>query len=358
MTKEYHISVIPGDGTGPEVVAEGIKVLQSLADTFGFQLNFTQYDIGGEHYKTSGAVLPDNILESIAESNAIYLGAIGHPDVKPGILEKGILLKLRFYFDQYINLRPVKLYEGVDTPLKDKGPSDIDFVVVRENTEGLYAGAGGCLKHGTADEVAIQESINTRKGVERCIRYAFEYCRKRNKRKKLTLCGKTNVLTFAFDLWERTFNEVAKEYPDIETDYAHVDAICMWMVKNPEWFDVIVTDNMFGDIITDLGAMIQGGMGIAAGANINPDGISMFEPIGGSAPKYTGKNIINPIAAISAAQIMLETLGESMAASLIEESVIRVLRDDLKDVAAGKMGYSTQEVGDLVINYIKGSNPK
>ena len=356
MTKEYHISVIPGDGTGPEVVAEGIKILQTLADKFGFKLNFTYYDIGGEHYKATGEILPENILESIAESNAIYLGAIGHPDVKPGILEKGILLKLRFYFDQYINLRPVKLYEGVETPLKDKGPSDIDFVVVRENTEGLYAGAGGCLKHGTADEVAIQESINTRKGVERCIRYAFEYCRKRNQRKKLTLCGKTNVLTFAFELWERTFYEVAKEYPDIETDYAHVDAICMWMVKNPEWFDVIVTDNMFGDIITDLGAMIQGGMGIAAGANINPEGISMFEPIGGSAPKYTGKNIINPIAAISAAQIMLETIGEPMAASLIEESVIRVLRDDLKDVAAGKMGYSTQEVGDLVISYIKGNS--
>lgn len=356
MTKEYRISVIPGDGTGPEVVAEGIKILQTLADKFNFKLNFTHYDLGGEHYKTTGEILPENILDSIAESNAIYLGAIGHPDVKPGILEKGILLKLRFYFDQYINLRPVKLYAGVETPLKDKGPSDIDFVVVRENTEGLYAGAGGCLKHGTADEVAIQESINTRKGVERCIRYAFEYCRKRNQRKKLTLCGKTNVLTFAFELWERTFNEVAKEYPDIETDYAHVDAICMWMVKNPEWFDVIVTDNMFGDIITDLGAMIQGGMGIAAGANINPEGISMFEPIGGSAPKYTGKNIINPIAAISAAQIMLETIGEPMAASLIEESVIRVLRDDLKDVAAGKMGYSTQEVGDLVISYINGNS--
>jgi 3-isopropylmalate dehydrogenase len=356
MKKEYHISVIPGDGTGPEVVTEGIKILETLSDKFGFKLNFTYYDLGGEHYKATGEILPENILESIAESNAIYLGAIGHPDVKPGILEKGILLKLRFYFDQYINLRPVKLYEGVETPLKDKGPSDIDFVVVRENTEGLYAGAGGCLKYGTVDEVAIQESINTRKGVERCIRYAFEYCRKRNQRKKLTLCGKTNVLTFAFDLWERAFNEIAKEYPDIETDYAHVDAICMWMVKNPEWFDVIVTDNMFGDIITDLGAMIQGGMGIAAGANINPEGISMFEPIGGSAPKYTGKNIINPIAAISAAQIMLETLGEPMAASLIEESVIRVLRDDLKDVAAGKMGYSTQEVGDLVVSYIKGNN--
>jgi len=353
MTKEYNISVIPGDGTGPEVVVEGIKVLETVACKCDFSLNFNEYHLGGEHFKATGEILPDNILERLAKSDAIYLGAIGHPDVKPGILEKGILLKLRFYFDQYINLRPVKLYEGVDTPLRGKGPDDIDFVVIRENTEGLYAGAGGCLKRGTFDEVAIQESINTRKGVERCIRYAFEYCRKRNKRKKLTLCGKTNVLTFAFDLWERAFNEVAKEYPDIETDYAHVDAICMWMVKNPEWFDVIVTDNMFGDIITDLAAIIQGGMGIAAGANINPEGVSMFEPIGGSAPKYTGKNIINPIAAISAAQIMLETLGESKAASWIEEGVIKVLHDDLKDVAAGKMGYSTQEVGDLVAEYIK-----
>ncbi len=354
MSKNYNISVIPGDGTGPEVVAEGIKILKTVSEKIGFSLNFNHYDLGGEHYMASGEILPDKILESLSKTDAIYLGAIGHPDVKPGILEKGILLKLRFYFDQYINLRPVKLYEGVETPIKGKGPEDIDFVVVRENTEGLYAGAGGCLKWGTPDEVAIQESINTRKGVERCIRYAFEYCRKRNKRKKLTLCGKTNVLTFAFDLWERTFNEIAEEYPDIETDYAHVDAICMWMVKNPEWFDVIVTDNMFGDIITDLGAMIQGGMGIAAGANINPEGISMFEPIGGSAPKYTGKQIINPIAAISSAQIMLETLGELTASSLIEAGVIKVLRDDLKDVAAGKMGYTTQEVGDLVADYIIG----
>jgi 3-isopropylmalate dehydrogenase len=356
MTKKYHISVIPGDGTGPEVVDEGIKVLRTVADACDFTLNFSHYALGGDHYLATGEVLPENILDAIAESNAIYLGAIGHPKVKPGILEKGILLNLRFYFDQYINLRPIKLYEGVETPLKDKGPSDIDFVVVRENTEGLYTGAGGCLKRGTADEVAVQESINTRKGVERCIRYAFEYCKKRNGKKKLTLCGKTNVLTFAFDLWERTFNEIAKEYPDIETDYAHVDAICMWMVKNPEWFDVIVTDNMFGDIITDLGAMIQGGMGIAAGANINPEGISMFEPIGGSAPKYTGKNMINPIAAISSAQILLETLGESAAAAMIEKSVVRVLRDDLKDVAAGRMGFTTQQVGDLVVDYIRGSS--
>lgn len=352
MSREYNISVIPGDGTGPEVVAEGIKVLKTVAEKSGFNLNFRHYNLGGEHYKATGEIMPDNVLESLADSDAIYLGAIGHPEVKPGILEKGILLKLRFHFDQYVNLRPVKLYEGVNTPIKDKRPEDIDFVVVRENTEGLYAGAGGCLKRGTPDEVAIQESINTRKGVERCIRYAFEYCRKRNKRKKVTLCGKTNVLTFAFHLWERTFNEIAKEYPEIEIDYAHVDATCMWMVKNPEWFDVIVTDNMFGDIITDLAAMIQGGMGIAAGANINPDGVSMFEPIGGSAPKYTGQQVINPIAAISAAQIMLETIGESKAASWIEKGIIKVLREDLKDIAAGKMGYTTSEVGDLVAEHI------
>ncbi len=353
MSKTYHIAVVPGDGTGPEVVAEGIKVLDAAALKFGFSVDYQRYALGGDHYRATGEILNDDTLDTLARADAIYLGAIGHPDVKPGILEKGILLKLRFQLDQYINLRPVKLYEGVDTPVKGKGPGEIDFVVVRENTEGLYAGAGGCLKRGTPDEVAIQESINTRKGVERCIRFAFEYCRKRNGRKKLTLCGKTNVLTFAFDLWERAFKEISAEYPDIETDYAHVDAICMWMVKNPEWFDVIVTDNMFGDIITDLGAMVQGGMGIAAGANINPEGVSMFEPIGGSAPKYTGQGIINPVAAIGAAQLMLETLGEEKAAALVEQGVMKVLREDIKDVGAGKMGYSTSEVGDLIVSYIE-----
>ncbi|MBW2645373.1 MAG: 3-isopropylmalate dehydrogenase [Deltaproteobacteria bacterium] len=346
---DYQIAVIPGDGTGPEVVAEGLKVLKAVSGLSDFNLTFTEYNLGGENYKATGETLSDSTIESLRKMDAIYLGAIGHPDVKPGILEKGILLNLRFSLDQYINLRPVKLYEGVDCPLKDKGPKDIDFVVIRENTEGLYAGAGGCLKKGTPDEVAIQESINTRKGVERCIRYAFEFCRKRNQAKQLTLCGKTNVLTYAFDLWERTFYEVAKDYPDIKTDYAHVDAICMWMVKNPEWFDVIVTDNMFGDIITDLGAMIQGGMGIAAGGNINPEGVSMFEPIGGSAPKYTGKQVINPLAAICAAQVMVETLGEKEAADRIEKAVIKVVREDIKSLSAGKMGYSTSEVGDLVV---------
>jgi 3-isopropylmalate dehydrogenase len=271
--------------------------------------------------------------------------------VKPGILEKGILLKLRFELDQYINLRPVKLYPHVETPLANKKSEDIDFVVVRENTEGLYSGAGGFLKKGTPDEVAVQEMINTRKGVERCIRFAFEYTRKRNKAKTLTLCAKTNVLTYAHDLWDRTFHEVAEEYEDIKTEYAHVDATTMWMVKNPEWFDVIVTSNMFGDIITDLGAMIQGGMGVAAGANINPEGVSMFEPIGGSAPKYTGKNMINPIASIAAAQMMLDFFGESEAAKSLEDAIIGTV-GKLKSMSAGQMGFSTSEVADLVMEQI------
>jgi 3-isopropylmalate dehydrogenase len=343
MKRAYKIAVIPGDGTGPEVVQEGLKVLKAVAQAEGFKTELTEYDLGGERYLKTSETLPDAALAELRQMDAIFLGAIGHPKVKPGILEKGILLRIRFELDLYINLRPVRLYPGVATPLKDKGPKDIDFVIVRENTEGLYAGAGGFLRKGTPDEVAIQESINTRKGVERC--------RQRAKAKKLTLCGKTNVLTYAFDLWERAFQEVAKEYPDIATDYAHVDAICMWMVKNPEWFDCIVTDNLFGDIITDLGAMIQGGMGIAAGGNINPQGTSMFEPIGGSAPKYTGKNVINPLAAICACQMMLDQLGEKKAAGRIEAAVMRVVQDRLKGLSAGEMGYTTAEVGDLVAEY-------
>jgi 3-isopropylmalate dehydrogenase len=345
----YKIAVLPGDGTGPEVIKEGLKVLDVVSKKANFKYEKIEYDLGGERYKKTGEVLPDSVLEELRTVDAIYLGAIGHPDVKPGILEKGLLLKLRFALDQYINLRPVKLYPGVETPVKDKGPEDIDFVVVRENTEGLYTGSGGFLKKDTPDEVALQTSINTRKGVERCVRYAYEYAKKRNKKNQVTLVGKTNVLTYAFDLWERTFNEVAKEYPSIKTDYAHVDATCMWMVKNPEWFDVLVTDNMFGDIITDLGAMIQGGMGVAAGGNINPEGVSMFEPIGGSAPKYTGKNVINPLAAICAGGMMLEILGEQEAADMVEKAVMDVTANKLKSLSAGKMGYSTTEVGDLVV---------
>lgn len=353
MAKEYNIGVIPGDGTGPEVVAEGIKVLNAVSSKFGFALKYTIYDIGGERYLKTKETLPDSVLSELRGFDALYLGAIGHPGVAPGILEKEILLRIRFELDQYINFRPVKLYEGVDTPLKDKGPKEIDFVVVRENTEGLYAGAGGVLKKGTKDEVAVQESINTRKGVERCLRFAFEYTKKRNKNNKLTLCGKTNVLTYAFNLWERAFYEIAKEYPGITPDYAHVDATCMWMVKNPEWFDVIVTDNMFGDIITDLGAMIQGGMGIACGGNINPEGVSMYEPIGGSAPKYTGMNIINPLAAILAGGMMLEFLGQEKPAQLIENSVQQAIKKEIKSLSAGQMGLGTKEVGDLIVEYIK-----
>lgn len=346
------IAVIPGDGTGPEVVREGLKVLEAVAKKRNIKYETKTFPFGGEYYLKHHEPMskdPEAILQELKEFSAIYLGAIGHPKVKPGILEVGILLKLRFGLDQYINLRPVKLYDEKFCPLKDKTKEMVDFVVVRENSEGLYKGMGDFADKGTQNEVARQISYNTRKGVERCIRYAFEYTRKRNKAKKLTLCGKTNVLTFAFDLWERTFNEVAKEYPDIKTDYAHVDATCMWMIKNPEWFDVIVTDNMFGDIITDLGAMIQGGMGIAAGGNINPAGVSMFEPIGGSAPKYTGKNVINPLAAICALSMMLEELGEHEAAVTVEETVIKVVRTKLKSLSAGKMGYSTSEVGDLVV---------
>ncbi len=343
----YKIAVMPGDGTGPEVVNEGLKVLKKAAAKFSIKFDFKEFDFGGERYLKTGETLPEGAIEELRGFQAIYLGAIGHPDVKPGILETGILLKLRFSLEQYINLRPIKLYPNVETPLANKKPEDIDFVVVRENTEGLYCGVGGFFKKGTPDEVAVQQMINTRKGVERCIRYAFEFTRKRNREKKLTLCAKINVLTYAHDLWLRTFNEVAAEYPDVKSDYAHVDAITMWMVKNPEWFDVIVTTNMFGDIITDLGAMVQGGMGIAAGGNINPHGVSMFEPIGGSAPKYTGKNVINPIAAILAAQMMLAQLGEQEAAANVEKAAVAAI-GKMKSMAAGRMGYTTSEVGDLV----------
>jgi 3-isopropylmalate dehydrogenase len=341
------IALLPGDGTGPEVIREGVKVLTEAGRKFSIPLELTPFDWGGTRYLRTGETLPPNAVETLRGFDAIYLGAIGHPDVKPGILEQGILLRLRFELDQYINLRPVKLYPNVETPLAHKGPDDIDFVIVRENVEGLYTGAGGFLKKGTPDEVAIQEMICTRKGVERCVRYAFETARRRNKRKKLTLCGKTNVLTFAQDLWYRTFMEAAKDYPDVTTDYAHVDATTMWMVKNPEWFDVIVTENMFGDIITDLGAIIQGGMGVAAGGNLNPEGVSMFEPIGGSAPKYTGQDVINPVAAILAGAMMLDSLGQAKAAAAVERSVIAVI-SKMESMAAGKMGYSTSQVGDMV----------
>jgi len=352
----YKIATIPGDGTGPEVTAEAVKVLRAAADKFGFKIELAEFDFGGERYKRTGETLPDSALDELRKFDAILLGAIGHPDVAPGILEKGILLKARFALDQYINLRPVKLFPGVETPLKDKGPEHIDFAVVRENSGDLYTGAGGVTMKGTPQEVAVQSAVYTRFQVDRCLRYAFNYARKYGKKARgkgpkntLALVGKTNVLTFVYDLWERAFHEMGqKEVPDIQREYYHVDATCMWFVKNPEWFDVIVTGNMFGDIITDLGAMIQGGMGIAAGGNLNPEGVSMFEPIGGSAPKYTGMGIINPLAAICSAQMMLETLGEQTAADKIDAAVRFVTANKLKSLAAGRMGYSTSQVGDLI----------
>ena len=352
----YKIAIMPGDGTGPEVTAEAVKVLRVAADKFGFKTELTDFDFGGERYKKTGELLPDSAIDELRKFDAILLGAIGHPDVAPGILEKGILLKARFALDQYINLRPVKLFPGVETPLKDKGPEHIDFTVVRENSGDLYTGTGGVTMKGTPHEVAVQSAVYTRFQVDRCLRFAFNYARKHGKKARgkgpkntLALVGKTNVLTYVYDLWERAFHEMGKkEFPDIEREYFHVDATCMWFVKNPEWFDVIVTGNMFGDIITDLGAMIQGGMGIAAGGNLNPEGVSMFEPIGGSAPKYTGMGIINPLAAICSAQMMLETLGEQKAADKIDAAVRFVTGKKLKSLAAGRMGYSTSQVGDLV----------
>ena len=346
----HRIAVIPGDGTGPEVVAEGLKVLGAVAQKTGVKYELHEYDLGGERYLRTEEILPDRVLDELRGFDAIYLGAIGHPEVQPGVLEKGLLLRLRFELDQYINLRPVKLYPGVDCPLKDKGPEDIDFVVVRENTEGLYSGSGGFQYKGTPQEVSTQVHVTTRFGAERAIRYAFDLARKRKKNNKLTLCAKTNVLTFVHDTWWRAFNEVGEaDYPDITRDYAHVDATTMWMVKNPEWFDVVVVENMFGDIITDLGAMIQGGLGVAAGGNINPNGVSMFEPIGGSAPKYTGMGVVCPIAAIGAAGMMLETLGETSAAERVESAITAALASGkIKSLSAGKMGMSTSEVGDLI----------
>ena len=348
------IAVIAGDGTGPEVTCEALKVLKAASEMDGFQYELTDLDWGSERYMRTGEILPEGAVELLQGHDAIYLGAVGHPDVTPGLIEKGLLLTLRFKLDQYINLRPVKLYPGVETPLAGKGPADIDFVVVRENTEDLYAGIGGFLKKGTPDEVATQTAIYSRKGCERWLRWAFEYTQKRNnpKGKRLTLVAKNNVLTFGHDLVWRTFQEVAKDYPDVEPDYNHVDACCMWMVKNPEYYDVIATTNMFGDIITDLGAIIQGGMGVAAGGNINPDpgGTSMYEPMGGSAPKYTGQNVINPMAAIGAMAMLLEHSGQPTSGKRVMSAIQHVTGTKMKSQAAGKMGFSTTEVGDLVVD--------
>jgi len=346
--KTYKIAVIGGDGTGPEVVAEGIKVLDAVSAKNGFKLDYVKYDFGGERYLKTGETLPDSAADELKQCDAIYLGAIGHPDVKPGILEKGILLRLRFELDQYINLRPVKLYDNVEQPVKNKGPADIDYIVVRENTGGIYTGTGGVSMKNTPQEVAVQSMVYNRFQVDRVLRWAFEYTKRRNKKKTIGLVGKTNVLTYVFDLWERAYHEMGeRDYSEIRRDYYHVDATCQWMLTHPEWFDVLVTGNMFGDIITDLAAITQGGLGIAAGGNINPEGVSMFEPIGGSAPKYTGQNKINPLAAIGAAQMALDILGESDAAAHIEEGIKKTILK-MDSMAAGRMGLTTTQVGDSV----------
>jgi 3-isopropylmalate dehydrogenase len=358
MSKSYNIAVIGGDGTGPEVVREGLKVLDAAAAKFGFKLNVTPFDFGAARFLKTGETLPDSAIPEMKKFHSIYLGAIGHPDVKPGVLEVGILLKMRFALDQYINLRPVKLFPGVDTPLKNKGPEDIDFVVIRENSGGIYTGMGGATRVGTPDEIASQVMVYDRRTVDRCLRYAFELKRRRNATnpkyaaKPITLIHKRNVLTYCGDLWYRAFEEMgAKEFPELKRDYNHVDAANMWFVKNPEWFDVAVTENLFGDIITDVGAMIQGGLGVAAGGNINPTGVSMFEPMGGSAPKYTGKNVINPIAAIGAGGMMLDALGESKAAAAVERAIMATT-PKMKSQSAGNMGFSTTQVGDLVASLL------
>lgn len=367
----YKIAVIPGDGIGPEVVREGFKVLEALAARYRFRIEKTSFDFGGERYLKTGQTMSDVEVDELRKYDAIFLGAIGHPDVKPGILERGILLKLRFDLDQYINLRPVRLYENVETPIKNKKPRDIDYVVVRENTGDLYTGVGEFRNKGTPDEVAVQQMIYTRQQVERCVRFAFEYTRKRHSQApwrgltgeeirqgyvgKVTLCGKTNVLTYVYDLWDRVVNEVAKEYKDIKTDYVHVDAMCIFMIESPERFDTIVTGNMFGDIITDLAAVTQGGMGVAPSGNLNPEGVSMFEPVHGSAPQFAGQNVVNPIATIAAVVMMLSAFGEHKAAESGEAAMKSVIKS-MKSMLVGKMGYTTSEIGDLVVKEIQNAN--
>jgi 3-isopropylmalate dehydrogenase len=353
----YKIAVIPGDGIGAEVVREGLKVLEIACKAEGVSYETVSFDIGGERYLRTGETLPDSILDELRRFDAIYFGAIGHPDVPPGVLERGILLKLRFALDLFVNLRPVKLYPGVETPLKGKTPEDIDFVVVRENTEDVYALEGTSFQPNTENEVAIQPAIYTRRGTERVIRYAFELAvrsaKERGKPAKVTLVDKANVMTVGHGLWRRVFGEVAKEYPDVETEALYVDAAAMEFVLHPERFQVVVTTNLFGDILTDLGAAIQGGIGIAPSGNIHPGKVSMFEPVHGSAPTIAGKGLACPLAAILTAALMMEHLGETKVAQRIEEAVTKALQTGkIRSLEAGKMGLSTQEVGDLVASFV------
>jgi len=366
--KTYKLAIIPGDGIGPEVVAQGLKVLDAAGVKFGFKTERKSFDFGGARYLKNGQVLSDEEMNSLKAFDAIYLGAVGHPDVKPGILERGILLKLRFGLDQYINLRPVRLYQNVATPIKNKGPEHIDYVVVRENSGDVYTGEGEIKNKGTNNEVATQVMVYSYVQVERCLKYAFEYVMKRHATSpwkglsdedkkagyigKLTLCGKNNVLTNVFGLWDRVLSDMSKSYPKVKCDYFHVDAMCIFLIEAPERFDVIVTTNMFGDIITDLAAVTQGGMGVAPSGNINPAGVSMFEPVHGSAPQFTGKAVANPLAAILTIKLMLEHLKEEKAAQAIDAAVQSVMLK-MKSMLIGQMGYSTDQIGDMVVESLK-----
>ncbi len=372
----YNIALIPGDGIGPEIIREGKKVIEAASCKYKLEINWIKYPFGAEHYLKTGELMPDSALSEIKDMDVIYFGAIGDPRIKPGILEKEILLKTRFYFDQYINLRPIRLYKGVPTPLKNKGPEDINFYVVRENTEDFYIGVGGRFKKKEnkdklevlrklyranievgfnlekEEELAYQIGLISRPGAQRVIKYAFELAKKKGMN-RVTSVDKANVLTNIYGLWRDVFKEISTQYPDIETEFTFVDAITMWFVRKPEWFKVVVTPNMFGDIITDLGAMIQGGLGIAAGGNINPEGISMFEPIHGSAPKYKNKSIANPTATILAGAMMLDFMGEVKVAKAIEDVVEKVLSEG--KVRSRDLGgdSSTVEVGDEIVKKLK-----
>ncbi len=368
----YNLALIPGDGIGPEIIREGKKVIEAASKIYGIEINWIEYPFGAEHYLKTGELLPDSALKEIQDLDAIYFGAIGDPRIKPGILENEILLKIRFYFDQYINLRPIKLYKGVPCPLKDKKPEDINFYVVRENTEDFYVGIGGRFKARAnqdhlevlrklykakikvnfnleqEEEIAYQIGLISKPGAQRVIKYAFELAKKKDM-KRVTSVDKANVLTNIYGLWREVFTEVSAQYEDIETEFTFVDAITMWLVRKPEWFKVVVAPNMFGDIITDLGAMIQGGLGIAAGGNINPEGVSMFEPIHGSAPKYKGKSVANPTATILAGAMMLEFLGEIEVAKDIEDAVEKVLSEGKVRTQDLSGESSTEQVGDEIV---------
>lgn len=373
---QYKIPVIPGDGIGPEIIREGRKALEVAGERFGFDIDWIEYPNGADHYLETGELISEDTLKELSKYRAIYLGSIGDDRIKPGILEKGILLTTRFYLDEYVNLRPVKLLKGVWTPLKDKTPEDIDFVVVRENTEDFYIGIGGRAKKGKSkktlevarnlynvkfgldiesdsDEIGYQLGLISKEGTRRVIRYAFELAKTR--KKHLSSVDKANVLSDIYGLWREEFTSIGSEYTDVKTDFNYVDAITMWFVKNPEWFDTVVAPNMFGDIITDLGAMIQGGLGLAPGGNINPEGTSMFEPIHGSAPKYKGLNKVNPIATIWAGALLLDQIGEKEASS----AIVRAIEQNIVNgkVKTYDMGGSntTSDVGDDIARLIKES---